>query len=290
MSYKFLEFQNVSYIYNSGGPNRVEALKDVSLVIDKGEFISVVGASGSGKSTLARHCNGILVPTAGKVMVNGKDTRQRKVRAQLWREVGLVLQSPEQQLFEATVFDDVAFGPKNLELSREETERAVNRALEWVGLDAGEIGGLSPFALSGGEKRRVAIAGILALSPSLLVLDEPLAGLDPAGRRMLLGQLKSLNREKGITILMITHSMDDAAAVSDRLIVMDRGRVKAQGAAGEIFLSTRDLENLGLEVPFATRVLRRLRQLGYPVGEGYTLERAAAEILKIYRSRGGKNA
>lgn len=290
MCCKCIEFDCVSYFYNLGVRDRVKALKEISLQIHQGEFIALVGASGSGKSTLARHCNGILVPSRGRVIVNGKDTRNKKVRARLWAEVGLVLQHPEQQLFEATVFDDVAFGPKNLNLSRKEIESVVSLALEWVGMDVRQVGHLSPFALSGGEKRRVAIAGILALSPSILVLDEPLAGLDPSGRKMLLRQLKRLHRDRGITVIIITHNMDDAAAVSDRVIVMDRGSIKAEGKTSEVFMSAPELEKIGLEIPFATRVLRRLQEMGYPVGGGYTLKQAATEILKIYYNRGGTRA
>ncbi len=286
MSCKCIEFQNVSYMYNLGS-REVKALINVSLKIPKGEFVSVVGASGSGKSTLAKHCNGILTPVEGNVFVNGKNTSQRAVKKRLWKEVGLVMQSPEKQLFEATVFDDVAFGPRNLNLSERETERAVEQALHWVGLDSKEIGKISPFSLSGGEKRRVAIAGILALSPSVLVLDEPLAGLDPSGRKRLLGQLKLLHKDQGITVVLITHNMDDAAAVSDRIVVMNEGKIQAVGPLEKVFLSAQELEEMGLELPFAARLLRCLAGRGYRVSEGYTLDRAAEEILKIYRNRGG---
>lgn len=285
MPYKYIEFQKVSYVYNFRTSNQVQALKNVALEIYRGEFVSVVGASGSGKSTLAKHCNGILIPTEGRVMVNGKDTRERKKRARLWQEVGLVLQNPEQQLFEATVFDDVAFGPKNLRMSGKEIEKAVARALDWVGLDVKKVGRLPPFALSGGERRRVAIAGVLAFSPSVLVLDEPLAGLDPSGRKMLLEQLSALHRKQGITVILITHNMDDAAAVSDRVIVMEHGSIKMQGKPEKVFSPSRELEEIGLEVPFATKVIHRLQRLGYPVREACTLEGAVAEILRIYRDR-----
>lgn len=290
MSCKCIEFDRASYFYHIGDHEKIEALRSISLDIYAGEFISLVGASGSGKSTLAKHCNGILVPSAGRVLVNGRDTRNKKVRARLWTEIGLVFQHPEQQLFESTVFDDVAFGPKNMRLTPKEIETAVGRALEWVGMDVQSVADSSPFTLSGGEKRRVAIAGVLAISPAVLVLDEPLAGLDPAGRRMLLKQLKDLHREEGITVLMITHNMDDAASVSDRVIVMDQGTIFASGMAGEVFMPALELETLGLEAPFAARVLRRLSEAGYPVHEGYTLDHAAREIVKIYRNRGGKRA
>lgn len=288
MSYNCIEFQRVSYVYNKGTPNHISALVNVSLEIKKGEFISIVGASGSGKSTLAKHCNGILFPTEGKVIINGKDTQARKVRINLWQEVGLVLQHPEQQLFEATVYEDVAFGPNNLNMSPREVEICVARALEWVGLDLRQIGQMSPFALSGGEKRRVAIAGILAIYPSILVLDEPLAGLDPLGRKKMLELLVNLHKHREITIILITHNMDDAAKVSDRVFVMEQGGIKFQGEVGEIFSSfPGDLEKMGLEVPFATLLLSRLQQSGYPVQNGYTLEDAASEIIKLY-NRGGR--
>ncbi|MTI83985.1 MAG: energy-coupling factor transporter ATPase [Firmicutes bacterium] len=287
MSYNCLEFKNVSYSYSMGPRSMVQALKCVSVAITKGELISVVGASGSGKSTFAKHCNGVLLPEKGRVLVNGKDTSQRKVKARLWQEVGLVMQHPEKQLFEATVFDDVAFGPRNLNLSGQETEQAVGRALDLVGLDVGEVGNLSPFTLSGGEKRRVAIAGVLALFPSILVLDEPLAGLDPSGRKMLLRQLQGLHKNRGMTVILITHNMDDAAAVSDRVMVMDKGAVKACAPVRDIFLSALELESMGLEVPFATRILQSLAEKGYHVSEEYTVEKAAVEIMNIYRNRGG---
>ncbi len=287
MSYNCLEFKNVSYSYSMGPRSMVQALKCVSVAITKGELISVVGASGSGKSTLAKHCNGVLLPVKGKVLVNGKDTSKRKVKARLWQEVGLVMQHPEKQLFEATVFDDVAFGPRNLNLSRQEIEQAVGRALDLVGLDVGEVGSLSPFTLSGGEKRRVAIAGVVALFPSILVLDEPLAGLDPSGRKMLLRQLQGLHKNRGMTVILITHNMDDAAAVSDRVMVMDKGAVKACAPVRDIFLSALELESMGLEVPFATRILHSLAERGYQVSEEYTVEQAAAEIMNIYCNRGG---
>ena len=287
MSYNCLEFKNVSYSYSMGPRSMVQALKCVSVAITKGELISVVGASGSGKSTFAKHCNGVLLPEKGRVLVNGKDTSQRKVKARLWQEVGLVMQHPEKQLFEATVFDDVAFGPRNLNLSRQEIGQAVGRALDLVGLDMGEVGNLSPFTLSGGEKRRVAIAGVLALFPSILVLDEPLAGLDPSGRKMLLRQLQGLHKNRGMTVILITHNMDDAAAVSDRVMVMDKGAVKACAPVRDIFLSALELESMGLEVPFATRILQLLAEKGYHVSEEYTVEKAAVEIMNIYRNRGG---
>jgi len=287
MSYNCLEFKNVSYSYSMGPRSMVQALKCVSVAITKGELISVVGASGSVKSTFAKHCNGVLLPEKGRVLVNGKDTSQRKVKARLWQEVGLVMQHPEKQLFEATVFDDVAFGPRNLNLSGQETEQAVGRALDLVGLDVGEVGNLSPFTLSGGEKRRVAIAGVLALFPSILVLDEPLAGLDPSGRKMLLRQLQGLHKNRGMTVILITHNMDDAAAVSDRVMVMDKGAVKACAPVRDIFLSALELESMGLEVPFATRILQLLAEKGYHVSEEYTVEKAAVEIMNIYRNRGG---
>lgn len=260
----------------------VQALSDVSLSIEDGEFVALIGPTGSGKSTLVQHFNGLLRPPKGVVVVDGIDVGDRRadLRA-LRRRVGMVFQYPEHQLFEETVFDDVAFGPRCLGFSPDETRERVRRALSLVGLDPDEVGHRSPFTLSGGQKRRVALAGVLALECPILVLDEPTAGLDPRGRRELMQLLARLNRS-GTTVVLVTHDMEEVAAWARRALLLSAGRLVADEPVRELFCRHGELlEAHGLGVPAVVQVLRRLKALGAPVaGDGLTVEEAAREILR----------
>ena len=281
--------QNLSHTYMGGGPFRADALKDISLSIADGEFVGLIGHTGCGKSTRVQHLNGLLKPTAGQVLVDGmdinaKDADRRKVR----QLVGLVFQYPEHQLFEETVAKDVAFGPHNLGLDGEEVDRRVKDSLRLVGIDPEEYGPRSPFELSGGQKRRVAIAGVLAMRPKMLVLDEPTAGLDPAAREELLRLIQSLHREAGMTILMVTHNMDDIARVADRIVVMNAGSVVLCGTPREVFSHGPELSAWGLGVPEATQLIDALNAAGWDLPQGlFRLEELADAIAQ--RAKGGRH-
>jgi energy-coupling factor transport system ATP-binding protein len=274
--------ERLTHIYGRGTPLAMPALTDVSLTIDAGEVVGVIGATGSGKSTLVQHFNGLLRPTTGRVLldgvdVNGRGTDRRRIR----QKVGLLFQYPEQQLFEETVFADVAFGPRNLGLSEEEVRARVQQALEQVGLPPAGFASRSPFDLSGGEMRRAAIAGILAMEPRMLILDEPTAGLDPQGRREILAHVGRLHSARGLTIVLITHSMDAVAQLCKRLVVLDGGRLIADGPTRAIFADPASLAALGLGVPQMTLLARRLRERGVPVRpDVLTVEEARAAILE----------
>lgn len=244
--------EHLNYVYMSGGPYETHALDDVSLTIGDGEFVGLIGHTGSGKSTLVQHLNGLLLPTSGTITVDGlniadKATDRRAIR----RKVGLVFQYPENQLFEETVEKDIAFGPKNLGLDDAEIDRRVRDAMRKVALDYDALHERSVFELSGGQMRRVAIAGVLAMEPRTLVLDEPCAGLDPRGREEILGLIRDLHRDTGATIVMVSHSMDDVASLAERVIVMNHGRVAMDGAPREVFSRGAELRAIGLDVPQA---------------------------------------
>lgn len=281
-----LELRGVSHVYGAGTPFECRALDDISLSVERGEFIGLIGHTGSGKSTLIQHFNGLLRPTSGQVLLNGadiwdKNTSIREVRFR----VGLVFQYPEYQLFEETVAKDIAYGPTNMGLPEEEIHRRVADAMQAVGLPA-ELGEASPFALSGGQKRRAAIAGILAMQPELLVLDEPTAGLDPAGRAEIFSLLDSLHRDRGMTIVLVTHSMEDAARVASRMIVLQNGTVLTSGTPAETFSQAALLEKAGLDIPQITRVMLELRRRGYDVDPAcYTVEQAY-QALRAFRKEG----
>jgi energy-coupling factor transport system ATP-binding protein len=274
--------ERLTHIYARGTPLATPALTDVSLTIDAGDVVGVIGATGSGKSTLVQHFNGLLRPTTGRVLlegldVNGRGTDRRRIRQQ----VGLLFQYPEQQLFEETVFADVAFGPRNLGLSEEEVRSRVHQALEQVGLPPARFASRSPFDLSGGEMRRAAIAGVLAMEPRMLILDEPTAGLDPQGRREILAHVGRLHSARGLTIVLITHSMDAVAQLCTRLVVLDGGRLVADGPTRTIFADPASLSAVGLGVPQVTLLARRLRERGVPVRpDVLTVEEARAAILE----------
>lgn len=259
----FIECDRLTHVYLKNTPMETVALRDVTLAIDEGEFVAIIGPTGSGKSTLVQHFNALLRPTSGSVRVAGQNLSDPKADLKRIRQqVGLLFQYPEHQLFEESVFEDVAFGPRNMGLDPDEVKTRVQGALAAVGLDPAAFGPRSPFALSGGEMRRVAVAGVLAMSPKVLVLDEPAAGLDPRGKAEILGRFRSLHAQRGITVVLITHDMDEAAALAQRVIVLDEGRVVMDGLARAVFTRADDLARLGLTVPTATSVVRRLRGLG----------------------------
>ena len=283
--------EHLNYVYMQGGPYETRALDDVSLTIHDGEFIGLIGHTGSGKSTLVQHLNGLILPTSGQITVDGmdladKNTDKRAIR----RRVGLVFQYPENQLFEETVAKDIAFGPKNLGLGEEEIDRRVRTAMRRVALDYDKLSQRSVFELSGGQMRRVAIAGVLAMEPQTLVLDEPCAGLDPKGREEILGLISDLHRESGATIVMVSHSMDDVAALAERVIVMNHGKVAMDGAPREVFSRGEELRAIGLDVPQAVELAQKLREKGFDVPEGiYKIEEVRAAVEAIV-GKGGRHA
>ena len=275
----------ISYTYEIGTGFERQALKEVSCVIEKGEFIGLIGHTGSGKSTFIQHLNGLVKATSGAIYYDGediydKDFDMRKLRS----KVGLVFQYPEHQLFETDIFKDVCFGPKNLGLDRAETELRAFEALRLVGLDE-SLYYQSPFDLSGGQKRRVAIAGVLAMKPEVLILDEPTAGLDPKGRDDILGQIRQLHDKYGMTIVLVSHSMEDVAKLAEKVIVMNKGKVVLTGTPKEVFKEVDILEEIGLGVPQVTYLMKELIKKGFDVSdEAYTIEQAKEEILKFFKS------
>ena len=277
-----IKLENVSYVYMQDGPFEKTALHDVSLEFADGEFIGVIGHTGSGKSTLIQMLNGLLLPTSGKITVNGhvlgaKETDMRKLRF----EVGLVMQYPEYQLFEETVFKDIAFGPKNMGLAEEEIKERVLFAANIAGLSK-ELLEKSPFDLSGGQKRRAAIAGILAMQPKILILDEPTAGLDPAGRDEILYKIKDMHERMDMTVILVSHSMEDIAKLADRILVMNHGHVEMFAKTDEVFRHGARLCEIGLDVPQITRITDGLRAAGVPLREGiYTVEEAYRALLPL---------
>ena len=283
--------EHLNYVYMQGGPYETKALDDVSLTIHDGEFVGLIGHTGSGKSTLVQHLNGLILPTSGKITVDGmdladKNTDKRAIR----RRVGLVFQYPENQLFEETVEKDIAFGPKNLGLDEAEIDRRVRTAMRRVALDYDALAQRSVFELSGGQMRRVAIAGVLAMEPQTLVLDEPCAGLDPKGREEILGLISDLHRESGATIVMVSHSMDDVAALAERVIVMNHGKVAMDGAPREVFSRGEELRAIGLDVPQAVELAQKLREKGFDVPEGiYKIGEVRAAVEAIV-GKGGRHA
>lgn len=286
-----ISINNISYIYGEGTPFEKCALKNVSLKIDDVELVGLIGHTGSGKSTLIQHLNGLLKPTNGEITVNGISTASKgNLLKELRKEVGLVFQYPEYQLFEETVFLDIAFGPKNLGLGEEEIRTRVYKAAESVGLSF-DILEKSPFNLSGGQKRRVAIAGVLAMQPDILILDEPAAGLDPKGRREILAEIKSLYEERNITVILVSHSMEDIASIAKRIIVMANGEIKMDGAPNEIFSHGELLKSMGLDVPEICSVITELKKQGVNISEDiYTVSAAENALIKLLKGEGGKNA
>jgi len=266
-----------------------EVLKGISVKIDSKEVVVVIGPSGSGKSTLIQHLNGLLKPTSGKIIIDGIDITDKKtVMSEVRKRVGLVFQYPEYQLFEETIAKDIAFGPKNLGLSEEEVSKRVKRAMEMVGLDYEKFKDLSPFEISGGQKRRVAIAGVVAMEPKVLILDEPIAGLDPRGRDAILQQIKRLHEEYKHTVILVTHSMEDVADVAEEVIVMSDAKIMMKGTPREVFTKIDMLEEVGLGAPQITYLMRALKEKGIPVREDiFTVAEAKDEIRK-YLAKGGQ--
>jgi len=280
-------FDKINYIYSGGTAFARHAIKDISFTIHKGEFIGLIGHTGSGKSTLIQHMNGLIKATSGNIYFNGEDIYDSGYRfRQLRSKVGLVFQYPEHQLFETTVFKDVLFGPTNLGLDKLECELRAYEALKMVGIGE-ELLDASPFELSGGQKRRVAIAGVLAMKPEILILDEPTAGLDPKGRDDILEQIAKLHRESGMTILLVTHSMEDVANYADRLFVMNKGELIFQHTTKEVFSRYQELEKMHLAAPQVTYAMNALKDKGYSVRTDVTtVEEARDEILRLYKARG----
>ncbi len=287
-----IEVEHLTHTYLPGSPFSSTAIHDLSLTIGDGEFIGVLGHTGSGKTTFVQHLNGLLKPTEGRVIVDGTDITRKGVRLlEVRKKVGLVFQYPEYQLFEETVAKDVAFGPKNMGLSKAEIDERVRWALEQVELNYGEVAEVSPFELSGGQMRRVAIAGVLAMRPQTLILDEPTAGLDPRGRRAILAMIRRLHAETGMTVVMVSHSMDDIAPLATRLLVMNRGELVMSGTPREIFRRRDELLAIGLGVPRGAELVYRLRQEGYPLPDDlYTLPEVHNAILSLYTQKNGETA
>lgn len=283
-----LKVEKLSHVYSPGTAFERTAIKDIDLTIAEGEFVGLIGHTGSGKSTLVQHLNGLLAPSSGHVYVDGEDIYETKEATRRARfKVGLVFQYPEYQLFEETVYRDIAFGPKNMGLDEAEIDRRVRLAASQVGLPENALEA-SPFDLSGGQKRRAALAGVFAMQPRLLVLDEPMAGLDPVGREEILSCIESYRQSIGSAVLFVTHSMEDAARVSDRLVVLDHGGMLMQGPPQEVFSQSSRLIEAGLDVPMVTRLFIELRSRGIDISDSvYTVEQGLAELLRL---KEGKNA
>ncbi len=277
-----IEVKDLSFVYGAGTPFEKRAVDNVSFSVEKGEFIGVIAHTGSGKSTLMQMLNGLIKPSGGQVLLNGKDIWEnpKKIRDVRFK-VGMVFQYPEYQLFEETVEKDIAFGPKNMGLSEDEVRQRVRSAAHFVGLKP-ELLSKSPFEMSGGEKRRAAIAGIIAMDPEVLVLDEPTAGLDPHGRDVLLSQISSYRRQRGNTVILVSHSMEDISRVSDKILVLDEGEVFAFDEMKKVFALGDKLESVGLRIPQITKIMLGLRERGYKVPTDiFTVEQAVAELMRI---------
>ena len=282
-----LEVKNLYHTYSAGTPFEHTSLRDVSFSLETGEFVGVIGHTGSGKSTLMQHLNGLLKPTSGSVMLDGKDIWSDKAFTRQCRfRVGLVFQYPEYQLFEETVYADIAFGPKNMGLFKEEIDRRVREAADFAGV-LPEHMTASPFDLSGGQKRRVAIAGVIAMEPEVLILDEPTAGLDPEGREDLLKNIERYRKAKNAAIIMVSHSMSDVAKLADRLLVLNHATVAMDGTPAEVFARAGELIEMGLDSPEITKLFWKLRQMGLPVEQVYTMEQAVAQLTSL---KGGSHA
>ena len=279
-----LEVKNLNYIYSAGTPFEHKALDNISFSVEPGEFIGIIGHTGSGKSTLMQQLNGLLKPTSGQVLLDGVDIwSDKKLTRQARFRVGLVFQYPEYQLFEETVYRDIAFGPKNMGLDGKEIDRRVREAAGFVGLTPAQLE-VSPFDLSGGQKRRVAIAGVIAMEPEVLILDEPTAGLDPVGRAEILGNIEAYRRARNATIMMVSHSMEDVARLTDRLLVMNGSKLAMDGTPAEVFTHAGELVEMGLNIPQVTQVFLHLQKLGLDVANVYTIDQAVSEIKRL---RGG---
>ena len=278
-----IKIENLTHIYMQGSPFEKTALDNVSMTINDGEFVALIGHTGSGKSTLIQHMNGLLKPSSGKIIIDDTDITAEGVKLiDIRKKVGLVFQYAEYQLFEETIEADIMFGPRNLGLSEEEVLERTKRAMQMVGLDYETYRNKSPFDLSGGQKRRVAIAGVVAMEPKVLILDEPTAGLDPKGRDEILGELYKLHKAYDMTVILVSHSMEEVAKVADKIFVMDEGRCVLSGTPKEVFKEVETLEKVGLAVPQVTYLVRELNKVGFNLpNDIFTLEQAKKELLKI---------
>lgn len=282
-----LETQNLTYKYSVGTPFEKVAIEDINISVEKGDFIGIIGHTGSGKSTLVQHLNGLLKPTSGTILLDGRDIHSDKNFTRQARfKVGLCFQYPEYQLFENTVYEDIAFGPKNMKLSKEEINERVLRAAEFVGV-RNDMLQKSPFDLSGGEKRRVAIAGVMAMQPEILILDEPSAGLDPKGRKVISEMIEQYRKNTGSTVIVVSHSMEDVAESADKVLVMNKGKVEYFASVDEVFSNAEHLVEIGLNVPEITKVFLALKKQGYDVRTDiYSVNEAKAELLRLFKERG----
>jgi len=276
-----IEVDNLQYIYSQGTPWEHVAVDGISFSVERGEFVGIIGHTGSGKSTLIQQLNGLLKPTSGRILLDGKDIWSDKLTTRQTRfRVGLVFQYPEYQLFEETVYKDIAFGPKNMKLPEEEIDRRVREAAGFVGITEEQLS-VSPFDLSGGQKRRVAIAGVIAMEPEVLILDEPAAGLDPEGREEILQNIEAYRKAKNATIIMVSHSMNDVARLTDRLLVLNGSHLAMDGTPQEVFARAQELLDMGLDIPDVTRVFMELKKLGVEVPPVYTTEQAVVALRKL---------
>ena len=282
-----LKTENLSYVYGEGTPFKITALDNVNIDLEKGELVAIIGHTGSGKSTLVQHLNGLLKPTEGKIFLDDENIWESKSKVYDTRfRVGLCFQYPEYQLFQSTVYKDIAFGPANMGLNEKEIDERVRSAAKYVGIPDSMLT-KSPFDLSGGEKRRVAIAGVISMEPEVLILDEPTSGLDPRGREQILGLIKNYREKTGKTVIIVSHSMDDVARFATKVIVMNDSRVENSGTVDEIFENSSRLSEIGLSVPQITEIFIRLKKMGYPVSEKvYTVEQGHSELMRLFAERG----
>lgn len=282
-----IKVENLTHIYMPGGPFEKVALDNINIEINDGEFVAIIGHTGSGKSTLIQHLNGLLKPTSGSIYIDEMDITDKDVNLiDIRKKVGLVFQYSEYQLFEETIEKDIAYGPKNLGFSEEEVLEQVKKSMKMVGLDYNTYKDVSPFDLSGGQKRRVAIAGVIAMNPKVLILDEPTAGLDPKGREEILAQIREFNSKYGMTVILVSHSMEDVVRVAQKVIVMNKGKVELSGEIKDVFKEVDKLESIGLGVPQVTYLMKRLREAGYNISDDiYTVEQAKKEILRVFYNK-----
>ena len=282
-----LEIKNLSYKYGVGTPFEIAALDNINLSVEKGEMLAIIGHTGSGKSTLIQHFNSLLKPSDGKILLDGKDINESRESAHKARfRVGLCFQYPEYQLFESTVYKDIAFGPTNMGLDKAEIDRRVRKAAEFVGLKESMFE-KSPFDLSGGEKRRVAIAGVMAMEPEVLIMDEPAAGLDPRGRRVILDLIRNYREKTGSTVIIVSHSMEDVASIAEKILVLNKGKVAFYGSVDEVFSHDAELKEMGLNIPQITRIFAELGRYGFNLDKStYTIDDAAEKILKYLKGGG----
>ena len=282
-----IQLNHLTHVYNEGTTFEKVALNDVTLEIQTGEFIGLIGHTGSGKSTLIQHLNGIISPSSGEILLDGENIHKDKAKLkEVRRRIGLAFQYPEYQLFEETVYKDISFGPKNMGLDGDETDRRVRRAAEFVGLSEEHLK-KSPFDLSGGEKRRAAIAGVMAMEPEVLILDEPTAGLDPRGREIILSLVRTYREQTGNTVILVSHSMEDVAKTADKVLVLNRSRVAMFGTVPEVYSRTDELEEMGLSVPQITKIFRALHDRGFDVSPSvFTVNQGADELIRYFEGRG----